>query len=65
MDTTLVEYMALPPELAAAEVAATVAMCRQVGGDAVILVHNDRVAGAAARSWYRDLVDTLAWPVAH
>jgi peptidoglycan/xylan/chitin deacetylase (PgdA/CDA1 family) len=60
MDTTLIEYMALAPDAAAEQVIEIVDSSRRAGSDAVILVHNDRLASDRARSWYRDLVARLA-----
>ncbi len=59
MDTTLFEYMGLTRDLATDCLRSVVAACRKAGGDAVILAHNDRLAGEQARSWYREVVADL------
>jgi hypothetical protein len=58
MDVTLLEYQGLDRSTSAARIRALVARCRQTGGEAVLLVHNDSVAGRD-RGWYRELVAGL------
>jgi hypothetical protein len=62
MDATMFGYMGLTPEGAIDHAREAVATCRTHGGDAVILYHNDSVAGSRARAHYIDLVGELARP---
>lgn len=62
MDTTLVEYLGLSAPEADARTRAIVATCRRHGGDAVLLFHNDSLAGDRSRARYRALIDELAAP---
>jgi peptidoglycan/xylan/chitin deacetylase (PgdA/CDA1 family) len=62
MDAAMFDELRLRPSDAAASVKALVERCRAMGGDAVLLVHNDRVAGSRPLAWYRELVQELARP---
>ncbi len=59
MDTTLFEYMGLDRGTAAARARDLISRCKPTGGEAVLLVHNDRVAGRRDMGWYRELVAGL------
>jgi hypothetical protein len=60
MDATLVYYMDLDLDEAAARTRAIVDICRRHNGDAVLLFHNSSLAGARQRAFYHELVATLA-----
>lgn len=62
MDTTLFEYMGLEAPDAAARTRAIVDLCRRHGGDAVLLYHNNTLAGHVLREHYIDLIESLARP---
>jgi len=62
MDTTLFAYLGLDADGAASRVRAIVDACRRHQGDAVVLYHNDRLAGARLRAHYQTLVRDLARP---
>ena len=58
MDTTLFESEGLDFAAAATRIRDLFATCRRTGGEAVLLVHNDTVAGREL-GWYRELVAGL------
>ena len=60
MDGTLLEYMGLDLDQAAAQTRAIVQTCRPQGGEATLLYHNHTVAGRRPAAHYRDLVARLA-----
>jgi hypothetical protein len=59
MDGSLFGYMGLGYEEAERRTRSVVDACRRHRGDAVVLYHNDTVAGAGQRARYRDLVEDL------
>lgn len=62
MDTTLREYMHLAPTEIARRTRSIVDVCRRHNGDAVLLFHNDGLAGARARTLYSELIEELVLP---
>lgn len=60
MDASLFGYMGLDLDEAASHACAIVDTCRRRAGDAVVLYHNDTLAGDRARAHYRDLVAQVA-----
>ena len=60
MDATLFGYQRLDRDAAAMRVRAVVDACRRQRGDAVVLYHNDALAGERMRAHYRELVADLA-----
>lgn len=60
MDTSLVEYVGLSPDDAAARVRTIVNACRRRQGDAVLLFHNNLLLGTRLQGQYRELIDDLA-----
>jgi hypothetical protein len=59
MDTTLREYMRLAPAESAQRTRSVVDTCRRHEGDAVLLFHNDGLAGDRSRALYMELVEDL------
>lgn len=59
MDASLFGYMNLAPEEAARRTSAVVDVCRRHRGDAVVLYHNDTVAGARQQRQYQELLEQL------
>jgi hypothetical protein len=62
MDGSLTGPMALGPNEADRRTRAIVDVCRVHRGDAVVLFHNDTVAGGRAQARYRELVEDLVRP---
>ncbi len=59
MDATLLEYMHLAADEAAARTRGVVDVCRRHGGDAVVLYHNSTLPEPRMRRHYRELVEEL------
>ncbi len=59
MDGTLLGYLRLGPEEATSRARALVDVCRRHQGDAVLLYHNDTLAGERQRAHYRELIQEL------
>lgn len=59
MDASLFGYMGLDVAEAARRTREIVGICRRHAGDAVVLYHNDTVAGARPQGEYRELVEDL------
>ncbi len=62
MDATLLEYMHLGADEAAARTRALVDVCRRHGGDAVLLYHNTTLPEPRMQRHYRELVEALSGP---
>lgn len=60
MDATLLGYLGLGLDDAAARLRCVADQCRLVGGDAVLLYHNDTLARSATQAHYRELVEELS-----
>ena len=60
MDATLLGYLGLDFDDAAARIRRIAGACRREAGDAVLLYHNDTVAPASARAHYQELIEDLA-----
>jgi hypothetical protein len=63
MDTTLREYMHLAPTELAGRTRSIVDVCRRLEGDAVLLFHNDGLAGDRSRALYVELIEELVRPL--
>lgn len=59
MDATLLDYMHLAPAEAASRTRSIIEICRRHDGDAVLLFHNDRLAGDRPRALYAELIEDL------
>lgn len=59
MDTTLREYMHVAPTDIASRTQSIVDICRRHEGDAVLLFHNDGIAGDRPRRLYAELIQDL------
>ena len=59
MDTTLLDYMHVAPTELAGHTRSIVDICRRHEGDAVLLFHNDRLAGDRPRALYAELIEDL------
>ena len=60
MDATLLEYMHLGADEAAAKARGIVDVCRRHGGEAVVLYHNSTLPEPRMRRHYRELVEALS-----
>ena len=62
MDASVFGYMGLGFDEAVPRIREIVETCRRHAGDAVLLYHNDTLAGDRARAHYRELVAELTRP---
>lgn len=64
MDASLFGYMGLDFEEAARRTRGVIDACRHHRGDAVVLFHNDTLAGERQQARYRELLEEVAQPTA-
>jgi hypothetical protein len=63
MDVSLFDYMAAEDGEAADRVKTIIDACRRQRGDAVLLFHNNAIAGGRRRAFYEELVSDSADPI--